>query len=452
MTTIRNFEQAREYLHSFVDFERRGFRRHFADLVNLDTIRALLEGLGNPQERLAVLHLAGTKGKGSTAALAEAALREAGYRTGLYTSPHLLSMRERIRLEGKPISERRVVQLVRAVQPVVEAVGSREDLNPPTFFELYTAMGFLACAEGGVEVAVVETGLGGRLDATNVASPRVTAITTIGRDHTDILGDTLEQIAREKAGIIKPGVPLVLGAQAPEAREVILARARKLKAPVREAPRARVTGRPDVSPRSRQPVVTQPVVLSTGQGEVPIALPLLGEHQTGNLALAWGAIEELNRQGFTITREQFVRGVERVRWPGRFEVLERRPWLVVDCAHNAPSLRALAGTLRESLPFERLVLVLGMSADKEIAEAAEEIAPLADRVILTQAMVHRAKWASELARATWPLWRTTPYVCWTVAEALTRAREIAAPEDCICVTGSIFVVGEALRALGVGVR
>ena len=452
MAKIRTFEQAREYLHSFVDFERRGFRRHFADVVNLETIRALLEALGNPQERFPVLHLAGTKGKGSTAALCEAALREAGYRTGLYTSPHLLSMRERIRIGGVPVSESRMTRLVRELQPAADAVAAREDLNPPSFFELYTAMAFAAFAEAPVDLAVVETGLGGRLDATNVVAPLATVITTLGRDHTDILGDSLAQIAREKAGIIKPGVPLILGPQEAEAAAVIRARAHELGAPLREAPEVRSAGPPSVALTGRTPVVSQPVLLSTPAGELTVALPLLGRHQRGNLALASAAVEALGERGFPVSGGQFAAGVAKLHWPGRFEVLQSRPWLVLDCAHNALSLRVLAEALRETLPYRRLVLVFGMSADKEIVEAAAEIAPVAHRVILTQAMMHRAEWASALAHSTWELWHGTPHVAWTVAEALALARELAEPGDCICVTGSIFVVGEALEALGIPVR
>ncbi len=456
MEDITNFEQAREWLHSFVDFERRGFRRHFADVVNLDTIRALLADLGNPQERLRVLHIAGTKGKGSTAALCEAALRAAGYRTGLYTSPHLLSMRERIRLDGAPISEEQVVSLVRQVQPAAEAVRRRADLNPPTFFEIYTAMGFLAFAQAGVDVAVVETGLGGRLDATNVVSPLVTVITTIGRDHMDILGDTLPQIAREKAGIIKPGVPLVLGEQDGEAEPVILARAAEVGAPVLRTPPVRAAGRlrPLAPPASRGSFASpaQRVALATADGELHVRLPLLGRHQWGNLALAWAALEALGQRGFAVGPQDFARGVRGVRWPGRFEIVETRPWLVLDCAHNAPSLKALAEALPACLRYRRLILVFGMSGDKETQAATAEIAPRADVVILTQAMVHRALWVSRLAEATWPLWRATPHVTWTVEEALRRARALAEPEDCICVTGSVFVVGAALQALGMPVR
>lgn len=450
---VADFEEAREYLHSFVDFERRGFRRHFADVVNLETIRALLAALGHPERHFPVLHLAGTKGKGSTAAMCEAALREAGFRTGLYTSPHLLSMRERIRLQGRPLSEEHVTELVRRLPPAVAAVAAQPELNPPTFFELYTALGFMAFADAKVDLAVVETGLGGRLDATNVVQPLATVITTVGRDHTDILGDSLASIAREKAGIIKPGVPLALGRQEPEAEAVILARARELGVPI-IPPAALLPARPRraAPPRAGSTkTVTQLVRLETETGVLTVRLPLLGAHQRDNLALAWSALQALAPRGFRVSPEQFVRGVERLRWPGRFEVVETRPWLVLDCAHNVMSLRALRQALSESLTFRRLILVFGMSADKEIAAAAREIAPLADSVVLTQAMVHRAQWASELARSTWDVWRGAPHVRWTVAEALELARELAEPEDCICVTGSFFVVGEALEAMGADV-
>jgi len=453
---LTTFDQAKDWLHSFVDFERRGFRRHFADVVNLDTIRALLSMLGSPHERFPSLHLAGTKGKGSTAALCEAALRAAGYRTGLYTSPHLLSMRERIRLNGVPVSEEQIVALVRQVQSAAESLRERPDLNPPTFFEIHTAMAFLAFAEAGVDIAVVETGLGGRLDATNVIVPLVTAITTVGRDHTDILGDSLPQIAREKAGIIKPGAPVCLGEQEPEVEDVILARAVEVGAPVRRAPRVRAVGRPRPlePPDDGEPLpcAAQTVAIETGGGDWRVRLPLAGRHQWGNLGLAWTAVEALGEQGFPVKRRQFVAGVKSLRWPARLEVVQARPWVVLDCAHNVPSLRALAAALPASLRYRRLILVYGLSADKEIEAATQEIAPLAEAVVLTQAMVHRALWVSELARATWGAWRATPHLAWTVEEALQRARALADPEDCICVTGSVFVVGAALQALGMEVR
>ncbi|HEY3396563.1 MAG TPA: folylpolyglutamate synthase/dihydrofolate synthase family protein [Armatimonadota bacterium] len=462
METITSFEQARDYLRSFIDFEKRGFRRHFSDVVNLETIRALLTELGDPHRRFGVVHVAGTKGKGSTAALIEAALRASGYRTGLFTSPHLLSMRERIRLQGQPVTAEQIVATVNMLVPIVERLKQRPELNPPSFFELYTAMAFVAFAQAQVEIAVIETGLGGRLDATNVVSPLVTAITTVGRDHTEILGDTLAQIAHEKAGIIKPGVPLALAAQEPEAEAVILRRAEELGARVLPAPACRLAAPPAplaptaahhfYGPDEPAPGGQEVVLDSAAYGPLPVHLPLPGRHQRGNLALAWATLELLRERGYGVSPRDFAAGVAGLRWPGRFEVLESAPWLVLDCAHNVPSLRALAHTLPEALEYDRLILIFGMSADKEIAESAAEIAPLADVVILTQALMPRALWASELAKTTWHLWRPTPHVAWTTREALAQARKLAGPRDCICVTGSIFVVGEALEALGLPVR
>jgi dihydrofolate synthase/folylpolyglutamate synthase len=249
---------------------------------------------------------------------------------------------------------------------------------------------------------------------------------------------------------MKPGVPVVLAPQPPEAEAVILMRAESLGVPVRWAPAVRQTGADQrlPVPAGNLPRVRQNVTLDTGGAGLKVRLPLLGRHQQTNLAVAWAAVEALGECGFPVSAEQFIRGMEGLRWPGRFEIAEVRPWLVLDCAHNALSLQALAGALTDSLRYQRLVLVFGMSADKDIAEAAAQIAPLADQVVLTQAMMHRAEWASELTRATWPLWRNAPHVRWTVAESLELARELAGPQDCICVTGSIFVVAEALQALG----
>jgi dihydrofolate synthase/folylpolyglutamate synthase len=197
------------------------------------------------------------------------------------------------------------------------------------------------------------------------------------------------------------------------------------------------------------------VALQTSQGELRVRLPLPGRHQWDNLAVAWAAIEalgELEERSLVVSRKQFARGVEGVRWPGRLEIAETRPWLVLDCAHNPPSLRALAAALPATLRYRRLILVYGLSADKEIEATTAEIAPLADAVVLTQALVHRALWVDQLARATWSAWRTTPHVTWTVEEALEQARALAGPEDCICVTGSVFVVSAALQAIGAEVR
>lgn len=448
---IDTFEQAREYLRSFIDFEKRGFHRWEQEVVTLDPMRDLAERLGNPQDHLAIIHIAGTKGKGSTGAMLEAALRAAGLRTGFYCSPHLIDFGERIRLDGQPLSHERLTRLVREIQPAAEALHAQGTGRCPTFFEVYTALGFLAFAQANVDVAIIETGLGGRLDATNIVNPLLTIITTIGFDHTHILGETLGAIAGEKAGIIKPGVPLVSAPQAQEAREVILARAAALGAPAFEA-RAEFT----LVDASRVPVPppdapfsppVQRFCLRVGGRDLEVATPLLGAHQALNATVAYSAVERLRELGWEVEDEHFVTGLAGLRWPGRFDVREARPWLVLDVAHNDPSAAALAAALAQGLEFERLVLVLGISSDKDGAAIARRLTSLVDNVILTQARLARAMPAEELLAQTAGIWRAEPEIIPSVRRALDRARELAGVRDCICVAGSVFVAGEAAAYL-----
>jgi dihydrofolate synthase/folylpolyglutamate synthase len=364
-------------------------------------------------------------------------------------------MRERIRLDGVPISEEEVVALVRRLRPHAEALRHQEGLNPPTFFEIYTAMAFLFFAEAGVDLALVETGLGGRLDATNVVEPLVTVITTLGYDHTEILGDTLAEIAREKAGILKPGVPAVWAAQEPEAAAVLQEHAQRLGVPVLTPPVVRLEGLDGPltppAPGEELPPWGQHVIVEPAGEPFALRLPLLGPHQRENLGLAWAALQALPPP-FTVTPAQFAAGAESLSWPGRFEIVDTSPWLVLDCAHNVPSMRALARMLPQALRYERLLLVLGMSADKQITATVGEIAPQADEVWLTEAFRLRALPVAQLAEQTGPLWAEEPHQVESVAQALAQARAQAGPGDCVLVTGSVFVVGEALQALGLPVR
>ena len=291
------YADAVAYLESLVDFERLGFRRHFADTVSLDSIRALLGLLGNPQHGLACVHIAGTKGKGSTAAILESILTAAGLRVGLFSSPHLVSFRERIRIAGEMVSEADIAWAVEQVQPGIERLRAESQLNPSTFFEAYTAMAYLLFRRDGVDLAIMETGLGGRLDATNTCEPIACAITTLGLDHTEILGDTIEQIAREKAGIIKPGVPVVTAPQEPAAMAVLQQ--------VAQAVGARAF---------------QPAAVPEG-----LRLSLFGDHQRVNLSVALGLVDVLREQGYTISDEAVRTGCRSVRWPGRLQIVGERP-------------------------------------------------------------------------------------------------------------------------------
>jgi len=409
------YPDAVAYLESLVDFERLGFRRHFADTVSLDSIRALLELLGHPQHGLPCVHIAGTKGKGSTAAILESILTAANYWVGLFSSPHLVSFRERIRVGGEMVREADIKWAVEQVRPAIERLRAEEMLNPSTFFEAYTAMAYLLFRKHGVELAIMETGLGGRLDATNTCEPMACAITTLGMDHMEILGDTIEQIAREKAGILKPGVPAVCAPQEPEAEAVLREVAEAVGAPLRQASPA----------------------------DAEIALSLFGEHQRINLSVALGLVELLREQGYAIPDEAIRAGCRNVHWPGRLQIVGERPWVVLDVAHNEAAAKALAAALPQMIEYDRLIAVLGLSAEKDAAAFCRVLAPLVEVAILTQAQISRALPVEELVRASEGMWRES-VVAEDVATAMRLARERASEDDCILVTGSFYVVGEAM--------
>lgn len=415
---LRRYADVVRFLNEFTDYERMASTYAPGD-YNLDRMRRLLAAIGNPERAFLSLHIAGTKGKGSTAHLAEALLREAGFRTGLYTSPHLVDMRERIRLNGVPISEDAFTRTMAEMEPELRRLR-------PTYFETMTAAAFLHFANSKVETAVVEVGLGGRLDATNVILPAACAITTVDFDHMDKLGHTLEAIAGEKAGIIKPGVPVVSSPQAPAARRVLLGRGKPF------FPRFRV--------RSRRGFVLK-FTVDVGEGPMTCALRALGEHQAANAATAVALVE---RSGVRLTPEIVRRAFRKVRLPGRVEVVGRRPWLIVDAAHNPVSARALVSAL-ESVPRRRTVLVFGASADKDYGSMLRTLLPGADLAIFTRAANPRAAAPSDLRKHA----GNRPSVAaGSVARALALARKAAGPADAIVVTGSFYVAGEALGLIG----
>lgn len=442
------YHDAVSYLESLVDFERLGFRGHFADTVNLDSLRALLELLGNPQHGLRCVHIAGTKGKGSVAMLVEGMLRAAGLRTGLFTSPHLVSFRERIAVNGRMVSEEEIAWAVERVRGPIETLREAGQLNPSTFFEAYTAMAYLLFREREVSLAVMETGLGGRLDATNTCEPIACAITTLGLDHTEVLGETIEQITREKAGILKAGIPAVYAPQPPAAEAVLLEEAAKVGAPLRPAPRVvQIKPAPKaVRPQPADELGLQQVTLELASGPLQLGLPLAGEHQAINLAVAVGLVEVLREQGYAIPVEAIQQGALQTRPPGRLQIVGTRPWIMLDVAHNEPSAQALAEALPQLLGYQRLIAVVGLSAEKDALAFCRTLAPLVDVAILTQAHITRALPASDLERVSQGLWHQSLTVP-SVTEALRIAQQQATPDDCILVTGSFYVVGEAIRAL-----
>lgn len=413
--------------------------------LKLDRMRALLARLGDPQRRLRVVHVAGTKGKGSTCAMLASVLRHAGYRTGLFCSPHLCRFEERFQIDGRHVGPDELASLFTDVRAAVER---SPFASPPTFFELATAVGLLHFERRRADAVVLEVGLGGRLDSTNVCAPALAVVTSISLDHVRILGDTLALIAREKAGIVKPGRPTVSGATAPDARAVIEDVCRRELSPLTQlgvdfhfVHRPGVVG-PAGDVRARVAVTTR------RRAWPEMELSLLGSHQGANAAVAVACVERLRQEGFTVPDRAVERGLAATVWPGRMEVVARRPWVVLDCAHNVASAVAVAETLAESFPPGRRLLVFAGSSDKDVAGMFRVLGPHFDRAFLTKYTNNpRAIPADELARL-WSSATPSPAETWpTPAEAIAAARAAAGREDVVVVTGSVFLAGEARPGL-----
>lgn len=430
------YREAIEYLHSLTDYEKRRIERYSPQTLDLSRVERLLEMLGNPHRAYPSVHIAGTKGKGSTSAIIASALRAAGYRTALYTSPHLHTFRERIRVGRDLIAQGEVVALVEELRPLIAQVPG------VTTFEAITAMAFAYYARKGVEVAVIEVGLGGRLDATNVITPEVSVITSLSLDHTQLLGDTLPQIAAEKAGIIKPGIPVVTAPQKPEALEVLEEVARSRSAPLT------LVGRDwtwEAGPRDlRGQYFTARCLLNGGSDFAgTYYIPLLGRFQLENATAALAALHILRERGFSrLTPDAVREGLRTVEWPGRMEVLNLDPLVVVDCAHNPYSTEVLREALREWFPGRKWVVIFGASADKDILGMLKALQPITDYLIVTRSDHPRAATPVELADLAASVGMGAEITV-NIHRAFQRAQAVLRPKDGILVTGSIFLVAEA---------
>jgi dihydrofolate synthase/folylpolyglutamate synthase len=422
--------------------------RRFGWRPGLATIRRLVALVGDPQADIPFILVGGTNGKGSTAAILAAIFRAAGYRTGLYTSPHLLSFTERIQVDGAPIGEAEIVTLTEKFKALCAAhfapettVPADDRLPHPTFFELTTAMAFLHFRRRAVDAAVIEVGLGGRLDATNVIEPRVAVITNIALEHQEYLGRTVAEIAGEKAGIVKVGVPIVTAARG-DALEVIRQAAVRCSAPLISVPEA-----------YRWTVRASGFAGQTFDLEGPtrryeaLRVSLVGRHQVENAVLAVAAAETAQDQGFSLDAGAIRRGLADAAWPGRLHVVQDRPRIILDGAHNPAGTEALAAFLTEHrAALGRLIVVFGVLRDKDWATMLGLLAPLADQIILTQPPGERGADPTALLPAAQRQTRAT--VNADPAKALAQARTAARPEDTVLVAGSLYTVAAALRALG----
>ena len=408
----------------------------FGIKLGLDTVRELLARIGDPHTKFPAVHVTGTNGKGSVCAFLASVFRAAGHRVGLYTSPHLVKFNERIRVDDQMIADDDVARLYGAVKPHAAAMAAESETNQPTFFEVTTAMAFRYFVERRVDVAVVEVGMGGRLDATNVVRPDATVITRIGLEHTDHLGKTVERIAREKSGIVKPGVPLITVDQ--PALDILQARADELRCPVT------VVGRDVRYARTSFDLDGQDLVLEDGLS-LAVRIPLLGSFQPENAAVAFATALQL-REKWKIPKAAIATGLGKARWPGRLQVVRREPLILVDGAHNAPAAAALAESLQELFPGRKLTLVLGILNDKDLTSIAEHLGPLAGRVVATRPKTQRAYDPGEVRKAFEPY--APVDLATDVKDAVAGTIDAAAADEVIVVTGSIYTVGEVLELLG----
>jgi dihydrofolate synthase/folylpolyglutamate synthase len=438
MATVVDYQQAIDYLSSYTDYEVVPRLAHNAINYDLRRVDELLSRMGNPHRRAKSVHIAGTNGKGSVAAMITAALTASGYTTGLYISPHLHTWRERIRVDGQLISEGELAALVTGLQPEAEAVNERATYGRLTTFELLTALAFVHFVQKGAQFQVLEVGMGGQFDATNVITPEVCIITSISLDHTEVLGDSLAKIAREKAGIIKPGCRVVTSPQSDDVDRVIQS--------VCDGHGARLVRLgPDVTVLdSRFDIGRQQFRVKGRLDTYELSIPLLGRHQLENAATAVAALEVLAEKGFAVTRDSIGRGLSQVDWPGRLQVVSQRPLIVVDGAHNPDGARRLKESLGQYFEFDRAVLIIGTSDDKDIAGVVSQLAPVFDSVIVARSRHPRALPVATI-RAEFGRYGIEAQVAEDIPAALAKAVTLAGDQDIICVAGSLFVVAEAIE-------
>ena len=452
-----DYPAALELVYGRLDYERNATVPARLQGLHLDRMRRLLRGLGNPHQQLPVIHVAGTKGKGSTAAMLSSILTAAGYPTGLYTSPHLHGLQERMIVDGRLCSKAELVGLVERARPVIEEMDRHAVAEPwgrgPTFFEITTALALQHFAQRAVAAAVVEVGMGGRLDSTNVCQPRVSVITSISFDHTRQLGHTLAAIAAEKAGIIKHSVPVVSGVTEAEPRDVIRRIAVERGCPLWELGR-------DYSFRYRGSIASSPGATldyfhNSAAGShcwENLRLGLMGQHQAANAAVALTVVEQLRLLDWNITESAVRRGLASVSCPGRVEIVARHPTVVIDTAHNHASVAALLDVLDEVFAAGRRVLVFAATRDKDIRRMLQQLLPRFDHVIVTRYLQNpRAACPTairHLAQEVAAQLGTEQFqpdglqACETPTEAWELARRMAGAEDLICIAGSFFIAAE----------
>ena len=432
---INSYQEALDYIYSFVDYSRTHQSNLSPENFDLKRMVQFMALLGSPQNTFPSLHIAGSKGKGSVSAFCASVLKVAGYKVGLYTSPHLKDFEERIQINGIPISRSELVDLVEEIKPVVESIAEL------TTFEIMTGLAFLFFARQNVDIGVIEVGLGGRLDATNIISPLVSIITSLYLDHVTILGDTLEDIAAEKGGIIKPGIPVICAPQEKEALQIIKEITAQNGSPLIQIEQDYPYTINSSTLDGQEFTLTKPGE-EDREGNPQYFIPLLGGYQVINAITAYAALNAIRSQGFHINEAAIQQGLADTVWPARFEIARRQPPVIFDAAHNPASIRKLRETVDTFFPDLSQILVFGISEDKQLEGMLEEILPRTSHLICTQADHPRAMEAEDLAA------RAKKYPCSVesipiVRDALCRAIQLADQDQLVLVTGSIFVAASA---------
>lgn len=436
---FKNYQEAIKYLFEKTDYEKEKHLSYNVTKFNLERMEKFLSLLGNPHKKIATVHIAGTKGKGSTATMLARMLEASGYNVGLYTSPHVVHLHERIAVNSKMISEEEMLGLLNRIYAPVEKMAKN---FPPTFFEIMTALAFMRFVDAKVDIAVIETGLGGRLDSTNVITPKVVGITSLSIDHQHQLGNTIDKIAGEKAGIFKSGVPIVTVPQEPEAMHVLKSRAAAVKAPLD------VTGSDiDFSYRfetSRENGPHTRVCLTTPTSKFEhLRVPLHGKHQAINCGLALAMLDKLKALGYKIDDQKAVEGLSNVYLAGRMEMICDDPRVMIDGAHNAASIQALILAIGQNIPYDSMIVVFGCNEDKDVEGMLYQLQYGADKVIFTRSNSARAMSPQDLADMYTEICGKMCQTAVTLGEALRLAKSAISKEDLICITGSFYLIGQA---------
>ena len=438
---FKSYKEALKYLYERTDYEKEKRLRYNITTFNLSRMEKLLSLVGNPHKKIPTVHIAGTKGKGSTATMLAKMLEANDYTVGLYTSPHLVHLHERIRVNDKMIRESEMFGLLNRIYPAVEKIAKTDQVS---FFEIMTALAFMHFVDVDVDIAVIETGMGGRLDSTNVIRPEVVGITSLSIDHQPQLGETIGSIAKEKAGIFKRGVPVVTVEQDPEAMRILKSEASAIKAPLS------VTGSDiDFSQRfetSREHGPHTRICLTTQTSKFEhLRVPLYGKHQAINCGLALAMLDKLKSSGYEINDEKATEGLYDVSLTGRMEMICDDPRIMIDAAHNAASIRALIHAIGKNIPYDSMVVIFGCNSDKDVKGMLHQLQYGADKVIFTRSKSAKAMSPEDLAEMYTEMCGKMCQSATTLGEALRLAGSAVDREDLICITGSFYLIGQAKK-------